>query len=106
MSEREAVESHGTPLIDAKPVEFPCQGSECGESVLTYQTDEDVEAGETLQVLRYTPDTGDERLVRYWFCSPDCRAAFAEATENGERAETLYGDEMPNADCCGEAMDG
>ena len=46
MSEREAVESHGTPLIDSKPVKFPCQGPGCGESVLTDLTDEDVEVGE------------------------------------------------------------
>ena len=97
MSEREAVESHGTPLIDSKPVKFLCQGPGCGESVLTDLTDEDVEVGETLQVLRYTPETGDERLVRYWFGSPDCRAAFAETAENGEREETLY-DGTPNAD--------
>jgi hypothetical protein len=97
MSEREAVESHGTPHIGAESVAFPCQGPGCNERVLTYLTDEDVEAGETLQVLRYTPETGDERLVRYWFCSPDCRAVFAEAAENGERDETLY-DETPSTD--------
>jgi hypothetical protein len=84
------VESHGTPRMDAEPVAFPCQGPECAERVLTYLTDEDVEAHETLQVLRNTPETDDERLVRYWFCSPDCRAAFAEATGSGEREETLY----------------
>ena len=90
MSERQAVESHGTPRMDSKPVAFPCQGPACNERVLTYLTDEDVEARETLRVLRYTPETDDERLVCYWFCSPDCRAAFAEATENSEREETLY----------------
>ena len=98
MSERQAVESHGTPRMDANPVALPCQGPACGESVLTYQTNEDIEAGETLQVFRYTPETGDERLVRYWFCSPDCRTAFAQAAENGERDETLYDDETTNTD--------
>ena len=103
MSERQAVESHGTPRMDARPVEFPCQGSGCGESVLTYQTNEDIEAGETLQVFRYTPETGDERLIRYWFCSSDCRATFANAVESGEREETLYeGDGASN----GEERDG
>jgi hypothetical protein len=92
------VESHGTPHMAAEPVAFPCQGPECTERLLTYLTEEDVEAHETLQVLRYTPETDDERLVRYWFCSPDCRAAFAEAAENGERDETLYDDETANTD--------
>ena len=92
MSEHEAVESHGTPHMTAKPVKFPCQGPGCGEHVLTYLTDEDVEAGETLQVLRYTPETGDERLVRYWFCSPDCRTELVDAVEDGECEKTLYSD--------------
>jgi hypothetical protein len=92
----EAIESHGTPHMAAEPVAFPCQEPGCDERVLTYLTDADVEAHETLQVLRPTPETDDERLVRYWFCSPDCRAAFAEAAESGEREETMY-DETTNA---------
>ena len=87
------VESYGTPRMDAEPVAFPCQGPGCDEHVLTYLTDEDVEARETLQVLQYTPESDGERIVRYWFCSSDCRAAFAEAAETGERDETLYDDE-------------
>jgi hypothetical protein len=43
-------------------------------------------------VLRDTPGTDDERLVCYWFCSPDCRAEFVEAVEDGECEETLYDD--------------
>jgi hypothetical protein len=42
-------------------------------------------------------ENGDERLVRYWFCSPDCCTEFAEVVEDGERDETLY-DETPNTD--------
>ena len=38
------VESHGTPHMAAEPVAFPCQGPGCNERVLTYLTDEDVEA--------------------------------------------------------------
>ena len=90
MSERQVAESHGTPRIDAKPVAFPCQGPACNERVLTYQTDEDVEAHEALRVLRYTPETDDERLVRYWFCSSDSRATFVNAVESVGRKETLY----------------
>ena len=90
MSEREAVESHGTPRMDARPVEFPCQGPACNERVFTYLTDEDVEAHETVRVLRYTPETDDERLVYYWFCSSGCRTNFVNAVESGEIEETLY----------------
>ena len=90
MSELPRSESHGTPHMEARPVEFPCQGPACNERVVTYLTDEDVEAHETVQVLRYTPETDDERLVRYLFCSPDCRATFVNAVESGERPETLY----------------
>lgn len=93
MSERQAVESHGTPHMAAKPVGFPCQGPGCDEYVLTDLTDKDVEAHETLQLLRPTPETDDERLVRYWFCSPDCRTEYVEAVKNGECEETLYNDE-------------
>jgi hypothetical protein len=92
MSERQAVESHGTPRMDAKPVDLPCQGPTCNKRVLTYLTDADVEAHETLQVRRPTPETGDERLVRYWFCSSGCRTAFAEAAEDDDHEETVYDD--------------
>ena len=53
----------------------------------THLTDEDVEACETVQVLRYTPETDDERLVRYWFCSSDCRTNFVNKVESGETWE-------------------
>ena len=92
MSERQAVESHGTPRIDAQPVDFPCQGPGCDKYVRSYLTDEDVAAHETVQVLQYTPESDGERIVRYWFCSPDCRATFVNAAENGEREETVYED--------------
>lgn len=71
-------------------------------ALLTYLTDADVEARETLQVLRHTPESDGERLVRYWFCSPDCRAAFVGAVESGERDETLYNDEKVHS---GEGSD-
>jgi hypothetical protein len=92
MSERR-VESHGTPHMAAQPVDLPCQGPGCGGRVVTYLTDEDVGARETLRVYRPTPETDDERLIRYWFCSPDCRATFVNAAESAERQETLYDDE-------------
>jgi hypothetical protein len=66
-----------------------CRG---GFGMLTHLANADVEARETLRVLRYTPEADDERLVRYWFCSPDCRAEFVEAVEDGEREEALYVD--------------
>ncbi|EMA56386.1 hypothetical protein [Halococcus thailandensis] len=88
MSER--VESHGTPHMAARPVDFPCQGPGCGGHVVTYLTDEDIEARETVRVYRPTADADDERLVRYLFCSSDCRATFINAVESGERPETLY----------------
>jgi hypothetical protein len=91
MSERR-VESHGTPHMEARPVGFPCQGPGCSERVVTYLTDEDVEAHETVRVYRPTPEIDDERLIRYWFCSPDCRATFTNAVESGECPETLYED--------------
>ncbi|EMA56811.1 hypothetical protein C451_00355 [Halococcus thailandensis JCM 13552] len=78
--------------MEAKPVEFPCQGPGCSESVITYLTDEDVEAHETIQVRRYTPESDDEHVARYLFCSSDCRATFVNAVESGEREETIYGD--------------
>lgn len=87
----EAVESHGDPHIAAEPVDLPCKGPACDERVRTYLTDADVEAHETLRVLRYTPESDGERLVRYWFCSPDCRAAFVE---DADREETLYDREV------------
>ncbi len=87
----------------ARPVEFPCQGPACNERMLTYLTDEDVEAHEGIRVLRYTPRTDDERLVWYWFCSSDCRATFVNTVKSGERKETLYeGDGASN----GEERDG
>lgn len=89
----ETVESYGEPRPDARPVDLPCKGPTCDERVLTYLTEADSEARETVQVLRYTPETDDERLVRYWFCSPECRNAFVE---DADRDETLY-DETPNA---------
>ena len=92
MSDRQAVESHGTPRIDAQPVDFPCLGPGCDKYVRSHLTDEDVAAHETIQVLRYTPESDDERLVRYWFCSPGCHNAFAEAVESGDREETIYND--------------
>lgn len=91
------VESHGDPIIGSRPISLPCKGPACDEWIRTHHTDADIEAAPNLQVLRYTPETDDERLVRYWFCSPECRAAFVEAAESGEREETLY-DETPNAD--------
>ncbi|GAA0464474.1 hypothetical protein MUK72_19405 (plasmid) [Halococcus dombrowskii] len=90
MSELQRSESHGTPHMEARPVDLPCQGPACNERVVTYLTDEDVEAHETVQVFRYTPEIDDERLVQYWFCSSDCRATFVNAVESGERPETLY----------------
>ena len=92
MSERQAVESHGTPRIDAQPVDFPCQGPGCDKYVRSYLTDEDVAAHETIQVLQYTPESDGKRIVRYWFCSPGCHTAFAEAVESGDREETIYND--------------
>ena len=93
MSGQQTVESHGTPRVDASPVNLPCQGPACGEGVLTYLTEEDIEAHETVQVLRHTPETDDERIVRYFFCSEGCHADFFNAVESGEREETLYNDE-------------
>ena len=90
MSGDEAVESHGTPRIDAQPVDFPCKGLGCDKYVRSHLTDEDVAAHETIQVLRYTPESDGERIVRYWFCSPDCHTTFVNAAESGERSETLY----------------
>ena len=88
----ETVKSHGEPRPDARPVAFPCQEPTCDERVLTYLTEADSKAREMVQVLRYTPETDDERLVRYWFCSPECRDGFVEAVEDGECEETLYDD--------------
>jgi hypothetical protein len=90
----ETIESHGNPVPGSRPISLPCKGPTCDEQVRTYQTDADTEARPNLQVLRYTPETDDERLVRYWFCSPECRTAFIE---HDDREETLY-DETPNAD--------
>jgi hypothetical protein len=87
---QQSFESHGTPHMEAKPTEFPCQGPACDKHVITYLTDEDVEAHETVQVYRHTAETDDERLIRYWFCSSDCHTAFINAIESGERSETLY----------------
>ena len=58
MSEHQAVESHGTPRIESEPVAFPCQGPACNERVLTYLTDEDVEAGECVKTL-YDDETAN-----------------------------------------------
>jgi hypothetical protein len=90
----ETVESHGDHRPDARPVDLPCKGLTCDERVLTYLTEADAEVCETVQVLRYTPETDDERLVRYWFCSPECCDGFVE---DADRDETLY-DETSNAD--------
>ena len=87
------IESHGTPHMEAQPVDISCQGPGCDMYVRSYLTDEDVEAHETVQVRRDTPETDGERIVRYWFCSPDCRATFVNTVESGERSETLYKDD-------------
>jgi hypothetical protein len=92
MSECQAVESHGTPHIDTVPVDLPSQGPACDNRVITCLTDADIEARETLQVLRPAPETDDERLVRYWFCLTGYHTEFVEAVANGECEETLYDD--------------
>lgn len=90
----ETVESHGEPRLDSRPVDLPCKGPACNERILTYLTEADLAAHETIQVLRSTPETNDERLVRYWFCSSECCTAFIE---DDDRDETLYDEETPNA---------
>jgi hypothetical protein len=92
---RETIESHGEPRPDSRPVDLPCKGPACNKRILTYLTDADTAAHETIQVLRFTPETDDERLVQYWFCSSECRTAFIE---DADRDETLYDEETPNAD--------
>jgi hypothetical protein len=69
----------------------PLSGAGVQRARAHYLTDADVEARETLRVLRPTSET-DERLVRYWFCSTNCRTEFVEAVENGACEETLYDD--------------
>jgi hypothetical protein len=70
------VAPYGDP--DSRPVPIKCGGPSCEHRVVTYLTDEAVEAGINMWVRKWIEGLGEHRRVRLWFRSRECLKEFLE----------------------------